>query len=294
MINHNLFFFHIISLLSGVGVISLGYVIYKQYQLDFMLSAVLYAKFMSIIVLDQALQLYMLANGIDLPFYSIIEILSKLSFLGMIYCLPKFVYEFMDLKNWKKVKRVLLITVLIAFIWVIYELLNDITLSYPLYIIFSICLVFCIIKVIRNKNKLSETLSAHIIRSYKILTFIFVISIIIDFLTPEHSIYPEAFFYLLFNIISIFWLLKLLEVIPNLFKLNSYKKDNDIKEFYRLNKVTERESEVSNLLIKGHSYEDISKELFVSKSTVKSHIRNLYRKLEINNKIELIAKINSF
>ena len=54
--------------------------------------------------------------------------------------------------------------------------------------------------------------------------------------------------------------------------------------------LTEREKDVLRNLCDGKSYKMIAAELFVDINTVKFHIRNIYRKLEVNSKGEAIAK----
>lgn len=51
-------------------------------------------------------------------------------------------------------------------------------------------------------------------------------------------------------------------------------------------RLTPREKEVWRLLSKGASNAEISKELFVSESTVKFHIRNIFHKLGVKNRVE--------
>jgi DNA-binding NarL/FixJ family response regulator len=48
--------------------------------------------------------------------------------------------------------------------------------------------------------------------------------------------------------------------------------------------LTQRESEVLELLVAGHSNKAIAAELVVSEDTVKTHLRGLYRKLEVNDR----------
>lgn len=54
--------------------------------------------------------------------------------------------------------------------------------------------------------------------------------------------------------------------------------------------LSARETEVLELLAKGKSYSMIAEELFVTKETAKSHIKNIYSKLQVNSKSEAIAK----
>lgn len=50
--------------------------------------------------------------------------------------------------------------------------------------------------------------------------------------------------------------------------------------------LTSREKEVLEHLAKGSSNKEISNNLFVSVETVKSHIKNIYKKLEVKNRME--------
>ena len=65
---------------------------------------------------------------------------------------------------------------------------------------------------------------------------------------------------------------------------DSFKKNKTAEE------LSEREQEVLTLLRMGKSYQVIANELFISKSTVKFHIKNIYRKLHVLNKFEAIVK----
>lgn len=55
--------------------------------------------------------------------------------------------------------------------------------------------------------------------------------------------------------------------------------------------LTHREKEILQLLVDGHSYKSIAERLFISFSTVQSHIKNIYEKLEVNSKSEAVTKV---
>lgn len=56
--------------------------------------------------------------------------------------------------------------------------------------------------------------------------------------------------------------------------------------------LTKRETEILQLISEGKTYTQISEELFISKETSKTHIKNIYSKLQVNSKSEAIAKAN--
>lgn len=53
--------------------------------------------------------------------------------------------------------------------------------------------------------------------------------------------------------------------------------------------LTKREKEVLDLLVSGKTYKQIADEMIVSPFTVRSHMENLYRKLDVHNKAEAVA-----
>ena len=54
---------------------------------------------------------------------------------------------------------------------------------------------------------------------------------------------------------------------------------------------SKREQEILELLIKGHTNKEIGEELYISINTVKTHIKNIYSKLNVSNRIQLISKV---
>jgi DNA-binding NarL/FixJ family response regulator len=58
-----------------------------------------------------------------------------------------------------------------------------------------------------------------------------------------------------------------------------------------LEKLSEREKEILNLLSKGLRYKEIADKLFVSTETVRTHIRNIYQKLQVNSRTEALNKV---
>ena len=54
--------------------------------------------------------------------------------------------------------------------------------------------------------------------------------------------------------------------------------------------LSKREMEILKLLAQGHSNQEIAGKLFVSLSTVKSHIQNLFEKLEVKRRIQAVEK----
>ena len=56
--------------------------------------------------------------------------------------------------------------------------------------------------------------------------------------------------------------------------------------------ITRREREIIKELIKGHNVPEIAKTLYISPYTVETHKKNIFKKLNIHNSIDLIKLVN--
>lgn len=56
------------------------------------------------------------------------------------------------------------------------------------------------------------------------------------------------------------------------------------------NSLTEREKQVIDELSKGLGYKEIAGKIFISPETVKQHLKNIYRKMGVRNRMEASLK----
>ena len=54
--------------------------------------------------------------------------------------------------------------------------------------------------------------------------------------------------------------------------------------------LTDRETQILNLLCEGMNYRSIAEKIFLSAHTVKTHIKNIYKKLHVNSRAEAVNK----
>ena len=57
-----------------------------------------------------------------------------------------------------------------------------------------------------------------------------------------------------------------------------------------MKKLSEREKEILNHLSKGLRYKEIADQLYLSTETVRTHIRNIYEKLQVNSRTAALNK----
>ena len=61
----------------------------------------------------------------------------------------------------------------------------------------------------------------------------------------------------------------------------------------KLLQLTTREVEVASLIVKGKTYKEIAKDLYIAEKTVTKHIQNIFEKANVSNKVELLNKLNA-
>jgi ligand-binding sensor domain-containing protein/DNA-binding CsgD family transcriptional regulator len=74
-------------------------------------------------------------------------------------------------------------------------------------------------------------------------------------------------------------------------KSSSLVTEEDRERVLETYDLTAREREILRLVLQGATNKDIEKKLFISASTVRNHIYNVYQKLGVRNRLELINRI---
>ncbi len=72
---------------------------------------------------------------------------------------------------------------------------------------------------------------------------------------------------------------------------DSFKEDPFAKicdEENLLSYLTQREEEVLELLTHGTTYKGVAKQLFISETTVKTHVNNIFQKLQVNDRTQAV------
>lgn len=61
----------------------------------------------------------------------------------------------------------------------------------------------------------------------------------------------------------------------------------------KLSELTERENEILHLISTGLVVKEVAEKLFLSSHTVTKHLKNIYNKLHVNNRISAVNRLNS-
>ena len=72
--------------------------------------------------------------------------------------------------------------------------------------------------------------------------------------------------------------------------LSQGPKENTIEEesFYKIDLLSKREYEILVLIASGYNNKDIGQALFISEKTVKNHITNLFKKIEVKDRVQAV------
>ncbi|MEZ5083483.1 MAG: response regulator transcription factor [Bacteroidales bacterium] len=71
--------------------------------------------------------------------------------------------------------------------------------------------------------------------------------------------------------------------------ISSFNKPDSCQSQY--NKLTTREKELLDELSKGYRYKEIAEKMFISVETVRTHIRNIYEKLQVQSRTDALNKV---
>ena len=72
------------------------------------------------------------------------------------------------------------------------------------------------------------------------------------------------------------------------FKEESERKNTETDEENLLDALTQREEEVLELLTQGITYKGVAGKLFISETTVKTHVNNIFQKLQVNDRTQAV------
>lgn len=140
-------------------------------------------------------------------------------------------------------------------------------------------LLFFIITGLKKKNN-----EVYSIGLFYFLILVFLI--LTHLLHPLDSLYSTALIFSLFNLFPIFWL-QYSGLTKKMTKQITFS-DTDIERFAETYSLTARQKDIMKLIIEGKSNKEISELLFIAEHTVKNHIYQLFQKLKIKNRYQLI------
>lgn len=249
---------------------------------------------------------YIAINHINYPKeWCMVFILScfLLSDFGVVYTVTSFSYTLTQntISNRFKVLYVFYCSIPIFIIFVLFLFFQRSKISCEIFIhsslvihnlITAIGAYYNIIYLFHNKQKIDSKYKKLIRIGLQILIVIISLSVLSNVLDCFIDIsYPNRFspmIYFLLNILG-------LNLAKTTFSQKNVetqgKEPQSLGDYLNTFNLTEREIEIVRYIRNGQSNSDIAKILFISTNTVRNHIYNIYKKMGIKNRYQLISSL---
>lgn len=210
------------------------------------------------------------------------DILALLQFLAIyssLYIFACLINKVLLVPAAKKINVLLLCVMLAAFVLsVLDQFTFDAVMDEAAYVVMLVYYLSAYIKF--RKNVINENLKKAMQYTFWNM-LLFIPGIVADeiILSKGSNLRIVPVFYACVGIYSVLSLQKISNS-----NQNKYAVSKDLIQRFG---ITEREAEVMELLLKGHSYSKIADQLVISISTVRTHVTNLYKKASVSSRYEL-------
>jgi DNA-binding CsgD family transcriptional regulator len=156
--------------------------------------------------------------------------------------------------------------------------------------LFFVVLIYSLLLKLYNIKRIKEE-RKDILKKTIVMSIIFIPGFSLDFYLIQSGFYSLFIpvFYFCSSILFLHYFIK-----KHNTDLTTIRSINDPKEYgdYLTELgISRREKEIVVLILKGYSNRKIANQLFISISTVKTHIRNIFQKLNVESRFEIITKL---
>jgi DNA-binding CsgD family transcriptional regulator len=280
-----------------VGVISLGiaaFVYLKTKDKPIRYYLYFYVPFTLVVVFYTAIA-YIEAN-IPTTYPFVLEILNyfaAISLLSLIYVVPVSVHYLSSIPHAARRNVIFGSIAAIAYMgyhvdeFFITEQKLRLFGEYLLSGLFIAVMIYCVIVDLRSYKKTHDLIKKGIERWSSIIFGFSLPGLMCDMFLSD--IFPFRFYPLLYCGFSIFFTLYFLKYYSH--QSHAPEQAMPEEDFFKHYNISPREQEIITLVLKGYSNQKIAETLYISLNTVKAHLRNIYPKLEVKSRYELITLI---
>jgi DNA-binding CsgD family transcriptional regulator len=304
-LEHIRIFSHIATLIIGGMAISYIYIAYKHHRIPCLKPLIYFLIFFDLKLLITLLQWYyrinlegfFQANGrpIIFPLFGLHIILL---FCLTTYALLFFILRLDGFKISLLYKWILIavfsleiIFYAVRMFFLILDIPHDWLGNLPInsvftYIFYFLTFAFFIQLLIQTRKETNPKRS----KSIRSFAYFYLVLYTFFFVSGYFPVSPQIFIILatkvLFNLFPVFWIKAFLLKSESAASLAVDEANMD--EVKRKYGITQRESEITKLLLQGKSNKEIADKLCIAHHTVKNHIYRLYQKLEVNKRYQLV------
>ncbi len=294
---HFIILFYFISFTVGFAMIFLGFFVWLRNRQQMLKLFLLSAAALTLILLEQMITAYVLANVVKSS--SLGPVLRYVSAFGcglLVYSLTLLVRMLTGKAITKRIVRyVAAWSLLPPLAAAVFHIVNQQFVLSIASAAFFFNILYNLALLLLNSNRLTVKLGNFALRLFLIVSLlmfpILLIDVFIEKIDVVGSLFPFGLFsvvlyYILFSGVGFFYLIRNFNALmgTTIPESGASPVGDKLKGYH----ITSREREVIELLVLGLSYQRISERLVISIPTVKTHVSNIYKKLGVRNKIELM------
>lgn len=150
----------------------------------------------------------------------------------------------------------------------------------------------------RNIVKLRRSFGWLFLSRYLVIVVFFLVFVVFiskaDEIVPKAVRYPVALvIVLLFSLAPVFWIKYFFRKYAD--SMLVIVEDREVLDsLFKKYRISKREQDILKLILDGKTNKEIEEMLFISYHTVKNHVYNLYQKIGVKNRYELVHFITKF
>lgn len=299
--NHFIIIMHFISFTSGIVLVTLTNFIYPKYKSHVIKHALLADIFYTGLLLIDTINLYSRKNisTYNELLHTGFNLVQFAAGSAVVYYLVRVTYNLIDMEFTRVKKLISMIFIFLLVISAFYiswqphtVIVEYITVAFRLfpYLILVYCLVI-LLKDIKKVNKEAKNLIYSCLAVLvTIVPWSFMANAVKGLPLFIYKIPYSPTIYFLINTIGVIFIQRHIALKQRNICNNASLSESEMYDvFSKKYGITERELEIVQHIAHGCSNPEISDKLYISPNTVKNHIYNIYRKIDIKNRYELIS-----
>lgn len=302
---HMFIFFYLVTLLIGAGALAVSGFVYHRTRNSLLGRYMLYLSSMTLLVLSYMFALsYANLNlaGVSFNLLLLIVSVSIISFALMMFSVAVFAHSLIleGTSTWRNViagvvSALTLVLMISSFNIDMAGKRISQSRGFPLYLamaLFYLMVVYSIGLKIAYWKRLDEERRA-IARNITVLNLIFFPGVVYDlhlYMTHQVHIFTPLF-YCVFAVLFTLYVAKRYSIGLKLTAADIT--EDSLGKALVAAGISSREKDIIRLMLDGLGNREIAERLFISLNTVKTHNRNIFRKMNVNSRFELVMKLKN-
>lgn len=150
--------------------------------------------------------------------------------------------------------------------------------------------------IIVNYHRMPDKELKHASRVLAMITLSFLPFLTLEYIRPEIEVLRNLQVFKMFALPAYFLIINISTLLWSYtyFNTPAYIAENKLTGYF-IEKygITDKESEIIELILSGLTYKQIAEKLYISPKTVDNHVQSIYKKLKVTSKIQLSNLIRS-